>query len=237
MISPAQEMRIADNVRRVRDGIADAALRAGRDSSEITLVAVCKYVDATVTRVLIDAGCQDLGESRPQQLWQKESILRDAVPRWHLIGHLQRNKARRTAHLADWIHSVDSLELLATIDRCASGRDTPLNILLEVNISGDTAKHGFDTTRAAEAVAAAAACEHIQLRGLMGMAGAGTTPASARAEFRRLATLREQLLRHVADPTVLAELSMGMSGDYAAAIAEGATMVRIGSTLFDGVIS
>lgn len=229
--------RIAANLAEVRDRIAVAARGAGRSPDEVRLVAVTKYVDAATTRLLFDAGCTDLGESRPQQLWDKAAALNDAAIRWHLIGHLQRNKVRRTLPLVHLIHSGDGLRLLEELDRdtaALAGR-SPLAVLLEVNVSGETAKHGFAPDDLPKHVETLAAFKHLDVRGLMAMAGLDDDPTSARRDFARLRELRDRLRREWSGRFALDELSMGMSGDYEAAIAEGATLVRVGSALFEGV--
>jgi pyridoxal phosphate enzyme (YggS family) len=229
--------RIAANLAEVRERIAVAARGAGRSPDEVRLVAVTKYVDAATTRLLFDAGCTDLGESRPQQLWDKAAALNDAAIRWHLIGHLQRNKVRRTLPLVHLIHSGDGLRLLEELDRdtaALAGR-SPLAVLLEVNVSGETAKHGFAPDDLPKHVETLAAFKHLDVRGLMAMAGLDDDPTSARRDFARLRELRDRLRREWSGRFALDELSMGMSGDYEAAIAEGATLVRVGSALFEGV--
>lgn len=233
----SQAERIAANLAEVRERIAAAAHGAGRSPDEVRLVAVTKYVDVATTRLLFNAGCADLGESRPQQLWDKAAALNDAAIRWHLIGHLQRNKVRRTLPLVHLIHSGDSLRLLEELDREAAaltGRP-PLPVLLEVNVSGEAAKHGFAPDDLPRHVEALAAFEHLNIRGLMAMAGLDDDPTSARRDFARLRELRDRLRREWSGRFSLDELSMGMSGDYEAAVAEGATLVRVGSALFEGV--
>jgi pyridoxal phosphate enzyme (YggS family) len=224
--------RVAANLANVRDRIAAAARSAGRSPDEVRLVAVTKYVDAATTRLLIEAGCHDLGESRPQELWDKAAALADSAIRWHLIGHLQRNKVRRTLPLVSLIHSGDSLRLLEVLNREAVG---PLSVLLEVNVSGEAAKHGFAPDELPRHLEALAALTNLDIRGLMAMAALDDDPTTARRDFARLRELRDRLRREWAGRFALDELSMGMSGDFEQAVAEGATIVRIGSALFEGV--
>jgi len=226
--------RIAENVARVRDRIGAAAARAGRNADEITLVAVSKYVGPAEVRALVEAGCSLLGESRPQQLWDKADALADLPIRWHMIGHLQRNKVRRTLPLVEMIESADSPRLVEAIDRTAAELGQTAAILLEVNISGETAKHGFAFAEIEPALEDLARCKHVQVRGLMCMAGFGGTPEDARHDFAALRELRDRLLQNCPEGIALDELSMGMSGDYEVAIEEGATIVRVGSALFEG---
>ncbi len=226
--------RIAENLVRVQQRIVTAQEAAGRADERVQLVAVTKYVDATATAAILAAGCQVLGESRPQQLWNKASLSDLASARWHMIGHLQRNKVQRTLPLADLIHSVDSLRLLKTIDKAATEQDRQVRILLEINCSGDEAKHGLSSDGLKEILPQLADFPHVKVSGLMTMAAreGGTTTAA-----RNFATLRELRDRVVPDcpPEVeLTELSMGMSHDFEVAIREGATLVRIGSLLFEG---
>ena len=224
--------RIAENVAHVRGRIADAAARSGRTASQITLVAVTKYVSADAVRPLVAAGCLDLGESRPQQLWEKAAALADLPVRWHVIGHLQRNKVRRTLPLVAMIHSVDSPRLLAAIDEECS---RPLPVLLEVNVSGEAAKHGFQPQTIEPFLAELAGHENVEVRGLMCMAGLEGGLDIARRDFAALRQLRDRLRPRCPVGVTLDDLSMGMSGDFEVAIEEGATIVRVGSALFDPI--
>jgi pyridoxal phosphate enzyme (YggS family) len=228
---------IADNLARVRDEIATASVRAGRDPAEVRLVAVTKYVDAPTAAHLVTAGCRDLGESRPQELWEKASAAELASVRWHLIGRLQRNKVRRTLPLAALIHSVDSERLLAEIDAQAAALNLTPRVLLEVNCSGEDAKQGFSPDDVSRLFPQLARLEHVQVAGLMTMAPLEGGESAARQAFATLRDLRDGLSTSASPNAPLGELSMGMSGDFAAAIAEGATIVRIGSALFEGVVA
>lgn len=231
-------MSVAENLARVRERIAQAAEAAGRSAGEITLVGVTKYVGAAQARELVAAGCTDLGESRPQELWAKASELASAsretgAPiRWHLIGHLQRNKVRRTLPLVSLIHSVDSLRLLAAIDAewkaLAPTLTDPvptIRALLEINTSGDVAKQGMKPGEIEPILAAAGQFPRVEICGLMTMAALDGGPAIAARNFA--------VLRELADRFQLQERSMGMSGDFEIAIREGATIVRIGSALWE----
>jgi len=226
--------RLADNLVHIRRRITEAAERSGRSAESVSLVAVTKSVAVEQTRELALAGCLDLGEGRPQELWSKAPALADLEVRWHLIGHLQRNKVDRTLPLVSMIHSVDSLRLLRAIDTAAAALGRTMPVLLEVNISGDAAKHGFSPAEMPERLAEAAACTHVQIRGLMAMAGLDGDADRARRDFRNLRELCDRL-RDLPGGAGLGELSMGMSGDFEAAVEEGATIVRIGSALFEGI--
>lgn len=230
-----QAERIASNVARLRQRIELAALAHGRTGSDIILVAVTKYVDAAIARMLVQAGCRDLGESRPQELWEKAGELADLVFRWHLIGHLQRNKVARTLPVASLIHSVDSVRLAATISRLAVESGQVQEVLLEVNISGESAKQGFAPADLPGQMDALCELPGIRLCGLMGMAVQGTE-AEVRPQFSLLRKMAEQLQTACStDRHPLDQLSMGMSADFEWAIAEGATIVRVGSVLYEGI--
>jgi PLP dependent protein len=226
---------IADNLARVHERIAEAAISAGRSASEVQLVAVSKYVGVTETAALLSAGCASLGESRPQQLWEKSAASELAGADWHLIGHLQRNKVRRTLPLVSLIHSVDSLRLLETIEECAVELDRPTRVLLEVNCSGETAKHGLGKDDLKKLLSELPRFEHVVVGGLMTMAaleGGGTVAAR---NFVALRELRDEVQLECPSGVALTELSMGMSQDFEVAIREGATIVRVGSLLFEGI--
>lgn len=227
---------IAANLAGVRQRIAAAAERAGRDPNAVTLVAVTKYAALDAIQQLIAAGCHDLGESRPQQLWQRSSELTNFRLRWHLIGHLQRNKIHRTLPSTFLIHSADSLRLIEACGREAVACGLVARLLLEVNVSGDQAKHGFQPAELSKAVRQALETPGVEVRGLMAMAGLDSGADQTRREFQQLRQLRDDL--RAAHPTAsLDELSMGMSADFEIAVEEGATMVRVGSALFEGVES
>lgn len=223
------------NLHRVQQRIVEAAAKAGRDPAEVTLVGVTKYVDAATARLLVKAGCQDLGESRPQELWAKTEMLSDLPVRWHQIGHLQRNKVDRTIKTASLIHTVDSGRLLAAINSSAARQSMVAEVLLEVNISGDESKHGFAPDDMPDAVANLGDLASVRARGLMAMAAREGDAEVARRNFARLRELRDELQSSLSDRGSLAELSMGMSGDFQEAITEGATIVRVGSALWEGL--
>jgi pyridoxal phosphate enzyme (YggS family) len=235
--------RIAENVAVIRGQMHDAAVRSGRSGDAVRLVAVTKYVSSDITRCLFEAGVRDLGESRPQQLWDKATQLADLPIHWHFIGHLQRNKVNRTLPLVSLLHSLDTIRLGDAVEQYAATRAAELTAneapavtaLLEVNISGDSAKHGFTPPQVADAVAAAQHWPHLRIVGLMAMAGREGDDAAARSDFQSLRQLRDQLGTNLPPNVTLDELSMGMSGDFPIAIEEGATIVRVGSALFEGI--
>jgi PLP dependent protein len=229
---PQTESRIAENYHRVMQRIESACRRAGRAAGDVRLVAVTKYARFEWVRSLVNQGAVDLGESRPQQLAERVPLLPESI-RWHMIGHLQRNKARRLLPLATLIHSVDTLRLLQRIDELADELHLQPRVLLEVNISGESTKGGFPPEALTDAWDDVLQSRCVRIQGLMTMAPFVEDPESARAVFRRLRELRDVLAAR--SPFDLPELSMGMSNDFEVAIEEGATLVRIGSSLFEGL--
>lgn len=225
--------RLRENLESVRGRIAEAARRAGRDPGAVTLVAVTKRNPPGLIAPLVEAGARDLGENYPQELWKKIEAMADATVRWHLIGHLQGNKARKTLPLVRFVHGVDSLKLLQALDEIAGDIPDPPAACLQVNTSGEASKHGWSPSEIVRDADAIAACRRLPVVGLMTIAAYDSTPSAARASFVRLRATREALR----DRTGLGldQLSMGMSGDFEAAIEEGATLVRVGSALFEGV--
>ncbi len=230
------EKRLSENLHSVEQRISEAARRSGRGRDDITLVAITKYVDSNIAASLHAAGCQHLGESRPQELWEKADQLTGLPIVWHLVGHLQRNKVRRTLDYTSRIHSVDSLRLIKAIEKNAKELNHDVSILLEVNVSGESAKHGFDAESIDTTFDFLSTAEHIKVRGLMCMAGWGVDQQLVRQQFTILRQLRDRLINQVPENVTLDDLSMGMSGDFEIAIEEGATIVRIGSVLFEGII-
>ena len=219
-----------NNLSEVNARISDSAQRSGRSADAVQLVAVSKYVGVEITELLIQAGAKVLGENRPQILDEKHQALHSAAVDWHLIGHLQRNKVKKVVQQATLIHSVDSIRLIDAISKAAESQDVVAEILLEVNVSGESAKHGFGEGDVAVALDHAMTLPAIKVNGLMCMAGLASDAVDVRTEFARLRNIRDRL-----DGVSLPELSMGMSGDFETAIEEGATLVRVGSTLFEGV--
>jgi PLP dependent protein len=235
-------MSIADNFRRVQERIASAAESAGRPADEIRLVGITKYVGPREAAELAAAGCTDLGESRPQELWSKagELALAGGPPaiRWHLVGHLQTNKVRRMLPLVSLVHSIDSERLLSAINEAKAVQDdTPsrIDVLLEVNTSGESAKHGLAPEDLESVMATAPQYPHVAIRGLMTMAALEGGEAMAARNFASLREVRDRLKPKLPEGASLDELSMGMSGDFEVAVREGATLVRIGSLLWEGI--
>jgi PLP dependent protein len=230
------EMRIllTDRLSSVRARIARACARAGRNPAGVRLVAVTKTVGPAVAELLPELGVTDLGENRPQELWRKAAALPRSV-RWHLIGHLQRNKVERTLPLVTCVHSVDSVRLLDALEAEAARIGRTVSVLLEVNISREPAKQGFapeDIPALADRIRALKA---VQASGLMAMAAFTDNPEDSRPTFGELRRLRDRLRTDLGAAFAFDELSMGMSNDFEIAIEEGATMVRLGTTLFEGL--
>lgn len=232
--------RVRENLARVRGRVDEACRRAGRAPADVRIVGVTKYVAADRARLLLESGCIDLAESRPQSLWEKAEALAAAAPkpRWHLVGHLQRNKIRRTLPLVSLLHSLDSRRLLDAVEAEAALAGSVCDALVEVNLTGDPARTGLAEAEVAPLVEAACGLKHVRLCGLMGMASAPEGPAAAdvpRRQFARLREIRDALQQRVGPACPLDELSMGMSEDFESAILEGATLVRIGSALWEGI--
>ena len=232
----SNEKKISENVSRIQERIISAAESSGRQPDDVSLVAVTKYVDSGVVEMLYDAGLRFFGESRPQVLWEKFEQFPHSDAQWHLVGHLQRNKVKRTLPMVSMIHSVDSLRLLNEIDRASVELQRSINVLLEVNISGETAKHGLQHDQLKELIDRSIDCEYVSVCGLMGMGGLASSESEIRKEFASLRHSLEKLQNEYAIEQVnLNQLSMGMSSDFELAIAEGATLVRVGSVLFEGI--
>jgi pyridoxal phosphate enzyme (YggS family) len=220
---------LCHNLAELERRIAAACARAERARAEVTLVAITKYVDPDIARWLVELGVGNLGESRPQELWRKAEAIPEAT--WHLVGHLQRNKIERTLPLAKLIHSVDSLRLLEALE--ATGR--PCDVLLEFNLSGEANKTGLALDDFAAITAKLPSLRGVRVRGLMTMAALDSSREQARHTFAELRQLRQRYRTLSRDEAAWPELSMGMTGDFEIAIEEGATLVRIGSALFQGL--
>ena len=224
--------RVLSNLRDVRDRIAAAAARSGRPADAVRLVAVTKTVDVEVIRTLLDAGQRDLGENRPQQFRDRAATMAGLDIRWHMIGHLQRNKVKYVVPTAAMIHSVDSLDLAEDLSRRAEGLGLRARCLIEVNVSGEASKEGVPPAEAMDLGPAVAELPGLELAGLMTMAPIVDDPEATRPVFAALRELGDRLNRAGGLPAPLTELSMGMTQDYEVAIEEGATLVRVGTALF-----
>ncbi|MFO0938402.1 MAG: YggS family pyridoxal phosphate-dependent enzyme [Gemmataceae bacterium] len=215
----------------VRGRIAAACRRAGRNDTEVTLVAVTKTVSNRVVAAAHALGLRDFGENRPQELWKKQAAIADA--RWHLIGHLQRNKIEKTVPLVKLFHSVDSERLLKATHEFGVKTGQSFPCLLEVNCSREEAKGGFEPAQIPALAGMLPTLTGVRIEGLMTMAAFHDDPELCRPSFTELRTLRDDLKTRMGLPMPF--LSMGMSNDFEVAIEEGATHIRIGTTLFHGL--
>jgi pyridoxal phosphate enzyme (YggS family) len=226
------QSRIAANLAAVRARVAHAAAASRRSPGDIRLVAVSKTFGLDEIRAAIAAGQRDFGENRVQEALPKIEALANEPIHWHLIGHLQSNKAKKAARPFDAIHSVDSVELLQLIDEAArESRRTP-ELLVQVDLAGEATKFGAPVAVARDILKAAASLTAARVVGLMLLPPFFDDPEATRPYFRRLRELRDTLLAEGTPPAMLRELSMGMSHDFEIAIAEGATLVRVGTAIF-----
>jgi pyridoxal phosphate enzyme (YggS family) len=234
---PVNMRSVAQNLERIRQRIADAALRAGRDADDVRLVAVTKYHDLDEMRALLDAGHRVLGESRIQEVLPKIEALGTiafAPPiEWHLIGHLQTNKANKAVGPFALIHGVDSLHLAEALQRAAESADTTVSILLQANVSGEESKHGVAPEGLEPLVRALRPLDRVRCLGLMTMAPYECAPEATRPVFRALREWRDRLRELGLDHLDLRHLSMGMTNDFEVAVEEGATWVRVGTAIFE----
>ena len=221
---------IATNLARIRERIARAAQCAGRRPEEVTIVAVTKTHPASAIASAYQAGLRHFGENRVQEFESKLPALTNLKATWHLIGHLQSNKAARAARLFNRIDSVDSLALAQRLDAAAAAENKHLGVLIEVHLSDETTKSGVSEAELPALAESIATFPYLHLQGLMTIPPFLDDPESVRPFFRKLAALRDQLSRNLARP--LPTLSMGMSHDFEAAIEEGATEIRPGTALF-----
>ena len=220
---------IATRLASIQAAIADAAARAGRRAEEIALVAVAKTQPPDAVQEAIDAGQLLFGENRVQEARAKIPLL-PVRSRWHFIGHLQKNKIRHALPLFELIQSIDSLELARDLDRIAAEAGAYPRVLLEVNVAGEGTKFGFQPEQLRAQMDALLALERVQIEGLMCVPPPVPRAEDARRYFVTLRELRDRLKSECRVP--LPELSMGMSGDFAVAVEEGATLVRVGSAIF-----
>lgn len=220
---------IIQHLEEIRARVDAAALTAGRNPGEVGLVAVSKTQTAEAVREVFNGGQTIFGENRVQEILAKAPLLPAAVC-WHLIGHLQKNKIRKVLPVVDLIHGVDSAELARDIDRIAAELGLFPRVLLEVNVSGEGTKFGFKPEVLREQIGELLALQRVQVEGLMTIAPYAEEAETARPFFVRLRELRDEIAVKTATP--LPTLSMGMSGDFEVAIAEGSTLVRIGTAIF-----
>ncbi len=228
-------MGIPENIASVRDRLNAAAHRAGRDPREIALMGVTKTLPAERIREAYDAGLRLFGENRVQEFAQKTGALRDlAGAKWHMIGHLQTNKAAAAAELFGAVDSIDSLRLAQKLNAAAAHLGKTLAVLIEVNVGGESAKSGVApaSDELAAILRGAVELEHLEIRGLMTIPPFPEDPEEARPSFRRLRQLREEIAQRRLPRVHMEVLSMGMSHDFEVAIEEGSTCVRVGTAIF-----
>lgn len=223
---------IKDRLQNVRDRINSAALDCGRNPDSIRLIAVSKTVSANIVEEAIKAGVTILGENYVQEARNKISTLSEYSTSWHFIGHLQSNKAKYAVRLFDLIHSVDSIKLAREINKQAHKYDKIQQILIQVNISQEKTKSGASVDETADLINEISGFENIAIKGLMTMPPFFNQPDRVRPFFAALRDLRDQISKSAIPGVSLDELSMGMTGDFEVAIAEGATMVRVGTAIF-----
>jgi len=232
-VNPAElRGRLAD----VRARIERAARRAGRDPAAVRLVAVSKTFPPEYVRAAAEAGQRDFGENKVQEALQKMDAVHATAPdlglRWHLVGHLQTNKARKAGTRFDVVHSIDTPDLVAKLDEAASTAGRRLDALVQVDLAREATKHGAGEAELTAIFDAGRSSRAVRLVGLMLLPPAVESPDDARPYFRELKEVRSRLLARGVDPSMLAELSMGMSHDYEVAVEEGATIVRVGTAIF-----
>ena len=234
--------RIEKNLARIRETIGDACSRVGRNPSDVSIIAVTKTVDMATIRALLEVGLCDLGESRAQQLATRASELegylsrvRKPLPdaRWHMIGQLQRNKVKSVVSVADMIHSVDSLRLAEEIDERAAKAERRVDVMLQVNTAEEAQKSGCAVGAALHLGEMITTLKNVRLVGLMAMAPLSENLDEARHAFGRLREIFEEMRSEKIGGADFKHLSMGMSNDYVAAVEQGATMLRIGTALFE----
>lgn len=241
--------KLQENLKRVEQRIADACERAGRDPGDVSLVAVTKYASLDIIRALVDLGCNNLGESRVQELTRRAGMVNEWLgrrardlaagarprPRWHLVGHLQRNKVRAVLPWIDLIHSMDSLRLAEELDDASAKLDRITPVLMQVNASGEAQKHGVAVAAVTHLVEQVNSLPNLRLEGLMAMAPLTEDESVIRNCFERVRELYEEIhAERVAGPA-FKTLSLGMTNDFEIAIEYGATIVRIGTALFEGI--
>ncbi len=223
---------LIDNYYSIRERVEAACTRAGREASEVKIVAVSKTKPLSMIEELADAGVADFGENYVQEMAEKASST-DRNVNWHFIGHLQTNKVKQVVGTAAWIHSVDSLHLALAISREAEKRGVDsVNVLIEINIGGEETKSGIGPDEAEELVRAAAALPHLCVRGLMAIVPPAAVPEDSRKYFRALEELRVRIQAKNIENAPMDQLSMGMTGDFEVAAEEGATMIRVGTAIF-----
>lgn len=223
---------VATNLRRVLDSIERAAQKAGRSGSSVKLVAVSKTIREEPIRQAVAAGAIALGENKVQEASSKQPLLSELPVEWHLIGSLQKNKANRAAEIFDWIESLDDFELASKLDRACERLNKRMPVLIQVNVGREARKSGIAEEEAADFAGHVSAFKHLEVRGLMTIPPYTEDPEESRPHFVRLREIAERIESQRLAGISMKELSMGMSHDFMVAIAEGATLVRVGTAIF-----
>ena len=224
-------MMIKEQLEEVRERVNAACLRAGREPKSVTLIAVSKTKPAQAVQEAYEAGARDFGENKVQEILQKQPALPQDI-RWHMIGHLQRNKVHQVIGKAVLIHAVDSLRLAEQIEQEAAKRNLDVDVLLEINVAKEESKYGFFLEDAEEAIRQISSLPHVHIKGLMTIAPFVENPEENRGIFQKLYQFSVDINDKNIDNVTMGVLSMGMSGDFEVAIEEGATMVRVGTSIF-----
>lgn len=222
---------IKENLEEVREKIRQACQKSGRREEDVTLISVSKTKPVEVLREAYEAGSRDFGENRVQEIMEKYGQMPEDV-RWHMIGHLQKNKVRQVIDKAVLIHSVDTVELAEQIEKDAAKRDLTVDILLEVNVAEEESKFGFRTEEVEAAVMKIKEFPHVHIKGLMTIAPFVSNSEDNREVFKKLYQLYVDIRSKNIDNVNMSVLSMGMTGDYEVAVEEGATMIRVGTGIF-----
>ena len=222
---------IRENIEHVENTIDEACRQSGRNRSEVTLIAVSKTKPVEMLKEAYETGCRDFGENKVQELVDKYEVLPKDI-RWHMIGHLQRNKVKYIVDKVYLIHSVDSLRLAEEISKEAAKKNVDVNILVEVNVAGEETKFGAGCEEAKQLVYDIAQLPHVHIQGLMTIAPYVENPEKNRIYFQQLKKLLVDIRSENIDNVSMKVLSMGMTGDYAVAVSEGATYVRVGTGIF-----
>jgi pyridoxal phosphate enzyme (YggS family) len=232
MESVPPSIDVATNLRRVLDSIERAAQKAGRSGSSVKLVAVSKIIREEPIRQAVAAGAVALGENKVQEASSKRPLLSELPVEWHLIGSLQKNKANRAAEIFDWIESLDDLELAARLDRACERLNKRMPVLIQVNVGREASKSGITEEETAEFAGCVSTFKHLEVRGLMAIPPYTEDPEESRPYFIRLREVAQRIESQRLTGISMKELSMGMSHDFPVAIAEGATLVRVGTAIF-----
>lgn len=223
---------ISENIAHIRQRIGEACLRAGRNPSGVTLVAVTKTFSAESVLTAVQLGVNDIGENYVQESLEKREQLKNAPIRWHFIGHLQSNKAKQVAGWVTLVHSLESLSLAKELDSQASKLGKRLEVLVEVNTTGESSKYGVDPEQTVSFVKSLSTFAGLSVKGLMTIGPFLPDPEMSRPMFRRLREIKERVAGLGQANVQMEHLSMGMTGDFEVAIEEGATLVRIGTAIF-----